>query len=91
MWDTTCLTTIARSIGPGYIQDIPEIAAPTMRLDPMEIDYFLFEKDGLVMELKDTRVYGLKNLIIDSLRFVFLLFIKAPAFALCYLRPGGLI
>ncbi|CAH2229101.1 jg2547 [Pararge aegeria aegeria] len=65
LWDTTCLTALAQNIGPGYIQRIPELAS--VKLDPLEIDYLQLDQDGLIFEIKDTKVYGLNNLIIDEL------------------------
>ncbi|XP_069357976.1 protein takeout-like [Maniola hyperantus] len=66
IWDTACVTALAQNIGSGYIPRIPELAAAD--LDPLEIDIFSFEKDGVLLEIKDTKVHGLKNLIIDELR-----------------------
>ncbi|XP_023934156.2 uncharacterized protein LOC112043109 [Bicyclus anynana] len=65
VWDSTCLKGLAKSIGPGYIQRIPEFSA--LRLDPMGIDFQRLDQDGVIFDTTDTEVHGLSDMIVDEI------------------------
>ncbi|XP_023934158.2 uncharacterized protein LOC112043111 [Bicyclus anynana] len=62
-WDTPCLSALAQKLSTPRIFDLN-----ALKIDPFEIDHFKLEKDGLEFETKDTKVHGLKNMIVEEFR-----------------------
>lgn len=68
--DSACLKKTAQKFLPKFVEGIPELNVEV--LDVMHIDSIKFELAGLILNMKNVDVKGLKNAVIDKLRSVVL-------------------
>lgn len=62
------MTALSQALVPAITAELPN--AGTERLDPMFIKSLHIDKDGLKLDWKNIYLHGLKNTIIDKVRFV---------------------
>lgn len=68
--DDVCLKESAQKFVPVMTEGIPELN--TNKLDVLNLKEIAFELAGLKLNLKEVNFEGLKNSIIDKLRFDFI-------------------
>lgn len=64
-WDATCLAALS----PIY-QTLSPRVFDNLIIEPLELDYFKLQKDGMVFETRNTKINGLKDTVIQELRSV---------------------